>query len=144
VVSVGASKDADVFGDAPNLAARVQEAAAPGTVVITEDRFQATTPGNTISLGSRAMSGICLTTWRPPHPNLRNRPARSSRAVAIKPHKTTSFSSTCAPDRRSGSCCGLGINPVGSVSDHNRALPIRQPNSKTGPFERPGFLFIPA
>jgi class 3 adenylate cyclase len=58
VVSVGASKDADVFGDAPNLAARVQEAAAPGTVVITEDRFQATTPGNTISLGSWA-AGPC-------------------------------------------------------------------------------------
>jgi class 3 adenylate cyclase/tetratricopeptide (TPR) repeat protein len=37
VVGVGAGKDADVFGDAPNIAARVQEAAAPGTVVITED-----------------------------------------------------------------------------------------------------------
>ncbi len=37
VVGVGAGKDADVFGDAPNIAARVQEAAAPGTVLITED-----------------------------------------------------------------------------------------------------------
>ena len=37
VVGVGAGKDADVFGDAPNIAARVQEVAAPGTVLITED-----------------------------------------------------------------------------------------------------------
>jgi class 3 adenylate cyclase len=37
VVGVGAGKDADVFGDAPNIAARVQEAAAPGTVLVTED-----------------------------------------------------------------------------------------------------------
>ena len=37
VVGAGAGKDADVFGDAPNIAARVQEAAAPGTVVVTED-----------------------------------------------------------------------------------------------------------
>jgi class 3 adenylate cyclase/tetratricopeptide (TPR) repeat protein len=37
VVGSGAGKDADVFGDAPNIAARVQEAAAPGTVLVTED-----------------------------------------------------------------------------------------------------------
>jgi class 3 adenylate cyclase/tetratricopeptide (TPR) repeat protein len=37
VVGAGLGKDADVFGDAPNIAARVQEAAAPGTVVMTED-----------------------------------------------------------------------------------------------------------
>src|SRR5208337_1163318 len=37
VVGAGAGKDADAFGDAPNIAARVQEAAAPGTVVVTED-----------------------------------------------------------------------------------------------------------
>jgi len=37
VVGVGAGKDADVFGDAPNIAARIQEAADPGTVVLTED-----------------------------------------------------------------------------------------------------------
>jgi hypothetical protein len=40
VVGVGAGKDADVFGDAPNIAARVQEAAAPGTVLMTEDTHQ--------------------------------------------------------------------------------------------------------
>jgi predicted ATPase len=37
VVGVGAGKEADVFGDAPNVAARVQEAAATDTVVITDD-----------------------------------------------------------------------------------------------------------
>jgi len=37
VVGAGASEEADVFGDAPNIAARVQEATAPDTVVVTED-----------------------------------------------------------------------------------------------------------
>ena len=36
VVGTGAGRDADVFGDTPNIAARVQEAAAPGTVVVTD------------------------------------------------------------------------------------------------------------
>ena len=34
VVGAGAGKDADVFGDAPNIAARVQAAADPGTVLV--------------------------------------------------------------------------------------------------------------
>ena len=37
VVGAGAGRDADVFGEAPNIAARVQEAAAPGTVLVGED-----------------------------------------------------------------------------------------------------------
>jgi class 3 adenylate cyclase/ribosomal protein L40E len=37
VVGAGAGKDTDVFGDTPNIAARVQAAAAPGTVLITAD-----------------------------------------------------------------------------------------------------------
>src|SRR5262245_33461675 len=37
VVGAGAGKEADVFGDAPNIAARVQEVAAPDTVVVTDD-----------------------------------------------------------------------------------------------------------
>src|SRR5262249_32388606 len=35
VVGPGASKDIDVFGDTPNIVARVQSAAAPGAVLIT-------------------------------------------------------------------------------------------------------------
>jgi len=37
VVGAGAGKEADVFGDTPNIASRVQEAADPGTVLVTED-----------------------------------------------------------------------------------------------------------
>jgi class 3 adenylate cyclase/tetratricopeptide (TPR) repeat protein len=37
VVAASASKDADVFGDTPNIAARVQTAADPGMVLVTQD-----------------------------------------------------------------------------------------------------------
>jgi predicted ATPase len=37
VVGAGADKEADVFGDTPKIAARVQAAAAPGTVLITAE-----------------------------------------------------------------------------------------------------------
>jgi class 3 adenylate cyclase len=37
VVGAGAGRDADVFGDAPNIAARAQAMAAPGAVLITSD-----------------------------------------------------------------------------------------------------------
>ena len=36
MVGAGAGKDADVFGDAPNIAAQVQAAAEPDTVLITD------------------------------------------------------------------------------------------------------------
>src|ERR1700692_3123733 len=35
VVGAGAGKDTDIFGDTPNIAARVEAAAAPGTVLVT-------------------------------------------------------------------------------------------------------------
>jgi predicted ATPase len=37
VVGAGAGKDPDVFGDSPNIAARVQEAATPDTLLVTEN-----------------------------------------------------------------------------------------------------------
>jgi class 3 adenylate cyclase len=40
VVGWGASKNADVFGDTPNIAARVQGAALPNTVIITADVYR--------------------------------------------------------------------------------------------------------
>jgi class 3 adenylate cyclase len=36
VIGAGAGKDADVFGDAPNIAARVQTAAEPDSLFITD------------------------------------------------------------------------------------------------------------
>ncbi len=40
VVGAGAGKEVDVFGDTPNVAARVQAAAQPGTVLITEALYR--------------------------------------------------------------------------------------------------------
>ena len=40
MVGAGAGKEADVFGEAPNIAARVQAAAEPGTVLITDSVHQ--------------------------------------------------------------------------------------------------------
>ncbi len=54
VVGGSAGKDADVFGDAPNIAARVQAAAEPDTVVITD-------------AAHRLVSGLFVVEDRGPH-----------------------------------------------------------------------------
>jgi class 3 adenylate cyclase/tetratricopeptide (TPR) repeat protein len=59
VVGAGAGKDADVFGDAPNIAARVQEAAAPGTVLVTEHTHRLISGLFLVAaLGAPALKGI--------------------------------------------------------------------------------------
>src|SRR5215472_14893237 len=59
VVGAGASKEADVFGEAPNIAARVQATAEPGTVLIT-DAVHRLVSGLFVveSLGASALKGI--------------------------------------------------------------------------------------
>src|SRR5215472_1135518 len=59
VVGTGAGKEADVFGEAPNIAARVQAAAEPGTVLIT-DAVQRLISGLFVveSRGASALKGI--------------------------------------------------------------------------------------
>ena len=59
VVGASAGKDADVFGDAPNIAARVQAAAAPGTVVITDATHRLVSGLFVVDqLGAQALKGI--------------------------------------------------------------------------------------
>jgi class 3 adenylate cyclase len=55
VVGAGAGKDADVFGDVPNLASRVQAAAEPDTVLITD-------------AAHRLVSGLFIVEDRGSHP----------------------------------------------------------------------------
>ena len=59
VVGAGAGQDADVFGDAPNIAARVQETAAPGTVVVSDDTHRLVSGLFVVeALGAPALKGI--------------------------------------------------------------------------------------
>jgi class 3 adenylate cyclase len=59
VVGASAGKDADVFGDTPNIAARVQAAAAPGTVVITDAAHRLVSGLFVVDqLGAQALKGI--------------------------------------------------------------------------------------
>ena len=59
VIGKGAGNDADVFGDTPNIAARVQAAAEPGTVAIT-DATQRLVAGLFVveDRGAQALKGI--------------------------------------------------------------------------------------
>jgi class 3 adenylate cyclase/tetratricopeptide (TPR) repeat protein len=59
VVGAGVGKEADVFGEAPNIAARVQAAAEPGTVLIT-DAVQRLVPGLFVveGRGAQVLKGI--------------------------------------------------------------------------------------
>jgi len=59
VVGASAGKDADVFGDTPNIAARVQAAAEPGTVVITDATHRLVSGLFVVDqLGAQVLKGI--------------------------------------------------------------------------------------
>jgi class 3 adenylate cyclase len=59
VVGASAGKDADVFGDTPNIAARVQAAAKPDTVVITDASHRLVSGLFVVDqLGAQALKGI--------------------------------------------------------------------------------------
>jgi class 3 adenylate cyclase len=59
VVGASAGKDADVFGDTPNIAARVQAAAEPGTVVITDATHRLVSGLFVVDqLGAQTLKGI--------------------------------------------------------------------------------------
>src|ERR1700681_4707848 len=59
VVGAGAGKDTDVFGDTPNIAARVQAAAAPGTVLVTADTLRLVSGLFVVEdRGAQALKGI--------------------------------------------------------------------------------------
>ena len=59
VVGAGASKDAEVFGETPNLAARLQATATPGTVLITAATHRLVSGLFVVeALGPRTLKGI--------------------------------------------------------------------------------------
>jgi hypothetical protein len=61
VVGGGAGKDADVFGDTPNIAARLQATATPGTVLITAAAHRLISGLFVVeALGLRALKGIAI------------------------------------------------------------------------------------
>jgi class 3 adenylate cyclase len=93
VVGAGAGGDADVFGDTPNIAARVQAAAASGTVLISADTHRLVsrrtrppdgegdggyqTYGGPIS--ARPSNGVQVRTFPSRHPNCRTPQQRHCR-----------------------------------------------------------------
>src|SRR5712691_656352 len=65
VVGAGAGKDADVFGETPNIAARLQATAVPGTVLITAATHRLISGLFVVeALGPRALKGITTPPWK--------------------------------------------------------------------------------
>ncbi|MBV8454429.1 MAG: AAA family ATPase, partial [Deltaproteobacteria bacterium] len=61
VVGAGAGKDADVFGESPNIAARLQATATPATVLITAATHRLISGLFVVeALGTRALKGIAM------------------------------------------------------------------------------------
>ncbi|MBV8360795.1 MAG: zinc-ribbon domain-containing protein, partial [Deltaproteobacteria bacterium] len=61
VVGAGIDKDADIFGETPNIAARLQATATPGTVLITAATHRLISGLLVVeALGSRALKGITI------------------------------------------------------------------------------------
>jgi class 3 adenylate cyclase len=59
VVDASSGRDADVFGDTPNIAARAQTMADPGTVVVTADTHRLTSGLFVVEdLGARVLKGV--------------------------------------------------------------------------------------
>jgi len=90
VVGVGAGKDVDVFGDAPNIAARVQSVAASGSVAITEATHRLVSGLFIVQeQGSPALSGIARPI--PIFQVVRPSGMRGRLAAAAAVHGITSF-----------------------------------------------------
>jgi len=88
VVGQGGGKDADVFGDAPNIASRVQAVAAPDTVVITAPVHQLISGLFVVEdRGAHALKGIELPVqlYRAIQPSVVRRRTRGPAARALTP-----------------------------------------------------------
>jgi len=88
VVGQGGGKEADVFGDAPNIASRVQAVAAPDTVVITAPVHQLVSGLFVVEdRGAHALKGIELPVqlYRAIQPTVVRRRTRGPAARALTP-----------------------------------------------------------
>jgi class 3 adenylate cyclase len=89
VVGAGAGGSADVFGDTPNIAARVQAVAAPGTVLVTADTHRLISGLFVVeSRGAQILKGIerPVPLYRVMHPSgVRGRLEAAAAARALTP-----------------------------------------------------------